>query len=362
MTSSSRTLFVMVAFSIVSPIGAQSPTAKSNPQKIVLPTTNDYIFRGEGEKFYMYVHRNFEGKKSKAWTAGKYGFVRNLKRTEDGVIGTRFHEGIDIKPLKRDRSNKPLDDIKSIAAGTVAYTNTSSARSNYGKYVVIEHLWKCGPIYSLYAHLTSVSVKPGEHVSQGQSVGQMGYTGAGLNRERSHLHLELNLLLSERFTDWHDKYLGGKNYHGAHNGMNLAGLDIAGFYIAQKRDPSMTLPRFVRSQPVYYKVTLPRKPKGKAMGILRRYPWLIQGEAKTSSPSWEISFTASGLPVAVTPSMRAVSAPRITSVRKCRSKHSYHTKGFVNGTGYRASLSDRGKRYLELLTGNFESDGGAEKP
>lgn len=338
-------------------VAAQSPAHKpsaAGQQRIILPTSNDYLFRGEGEKFYMYVHRNFEGVKSKAWTAGKYGFVRNLKRTEDGVIGTRFHEGIDIKPIKRDRSNNPLDEVKAIAAGTVAYANSISSRSNYGKYIVIEHLWKCGPIYSLYAHLSKVSVKPGDHVTQGQAIGQMGYTGAGINRERSHLHLELNLMLCEKFTQWHKKYLSGTNYHGMHNGMNMAGLDIAGYFIAQKRDPSLTLPRFVRTQPVYYKVTIPRA--GAGLEILKRYPWLSQESDQAQSPSWEISFTASGFPVSIVPSQRVASAARITSVVKCRSKHSYHTKGFVNGTGYRASLSDRGKRFIELLTGDFASD------
>lgn len=331
-------------------------TGRGNPQRIVLPTENDYIFRGEASKFYMYVYRSFEGESSKPWTGGKYGFVRNLRRTDDGVIGTRFHEGIDIKPLKRDRNNKPLDPILAIADGTVAYTCTSASRSNYGKYVVLEHAWNCGPIFTLYAHLSDIDVKPGEQIKQGTKLGSMGYTGAGLNRERSHLHLEMNLMISEQFGAWHDKFMGGKNYHGLHNGMNLAGLDIAAFYIAQRRDPSLQLPDFVKRQKVYYKVTLPRQP----LGLLKRYPWLLTSKAK--SPSWEISFTASGLPVSVSPSQRNVTAPRITSVRKCRSKHSYHTKGFVNGTGYRATLSDRGKRFIALITGSFISNEASEAP
>ena len=353
-TLRTRHTLVAAAFTITAlhPLTAQTPVA-GHEQRIILPTENNFIFRGEGSKFYMYVHRNFEGKKSKPWTAGKYGFVRNLRRTKDGVIGTRFHEGIDVKPLERDRNNNPLDPIKAIAAGTVAYTCTSASRSNYGKYVVLEHTWKCGPIFTLYAHLSKIDVKPGEQVTQGQRIGQMGYTGAGLNRERSHLHLEMNLMVSERFTDWHDKYLGGKNHHGLHNGMNLAGLDIAAFYIAQRRDPALTVPTFVRKQRVYYKVTLPRDPGGKKPGILTRYPWLLQSKGK--SPSWEIAFTASGFPVSVSPSQRKVTEPRVSSVRRCASKHSYHTKGFVDGTGYRASLSARGKRYLELITGNFSS-------
>ena len=92
---------------------AQSPST-GKEQKLILPTANNHIFSGDGEKFYMYVYRNFEGKESRPWTAGQYGFFRNMKRTEDGVIGTRFHEGIDIKPVKHLESLK--DDKKALTA------------------------------------------------------------------------------------------------------------------------------------------------------------------------------------------------------------------------------------------------------
>ncbi|WP_435895144.1 M23 family metallopeptidase [Oceaniferula spumae] len=330
---------------------ALANTVGAEPANVVLPTVNDHIFRGESEKFYMYVHRNFEGKASKAWTAGKYGFVRNLKRTEDGVIGTKFHEGIDIKPIKRNRSNSPMDEVKSIASGVVAYTNNTAGRSNYGKYLVIEHSWDSGPLFSLYAHLAEIDVKVGERVTQGQKIALMGYTGSGINRERSHLHLELNILLSTQFETWHNKHFNSKNYHGNHNGINMAGLDIAGFYIAQNRDKSLTIPRFIKSRKVYYKITVPRHGP---LEVATRYPWLLKGDSKTRSPSWEIAFTASGFPVSISPSMRKVSAPRVTSVRKCLSKHEYHTKGFISGTGYRASLSTSGNRFIELITGTMK--------
>lgn len=325
-----------------------SSLVAAEPTHFTLPTDNDYLFRGEGEKFYMYVHRKFEGKASKPWTAGKYGFVRNMKRTEDGVIGTRFHEGIDIKPLKRDRANRPLDGIRAIAGGVVAYVNNTAGRSNYGKYIVIEHNGGSGPLCSLYAHLAETSVKAGQRVAQGQQIGVMGYTGRGINRERSHLHLELNLMLTTRFGEWHDRHFGSKNYHGNHNGLNMAGLDIAALYIAQSRDKSLTVPRFVRSRQVYYKVTVPRDGP---LEIVDRYPWLARGDHKERTPSWEIAFTASGFPVSVAPSKRKVSAPRVSSVRKCLSKHEYHTKGIVSGTGYRATLSKSGRRFIELFTG-----------
>lgn len=322
--------------------------ALAAPASLALPTDNSHLFQGESDKFYMYVYRSFEGKKSRPWSAGKYGFVRNLKRTEDGVIGTRFHEGIDISPLKRDSSNRPLDEIRSIDSGVVAYVNNSSSRSNYGKYLVVEHNWDSGPFCSLYAHLSEITVKAGQRVTKGQKIGIMGYTGAGLNRDRSHLHLELNLLLSTDFDSWHDLHFkGSKNYHGNHNGLNMSGLDIASFYIGQNRNKNLTIPRFIKSQQVYYKVTIPRD---SPLELVARYPWLAKGDHKTRTPSWEIAFTASGFPVSVAPSKRQVTAPRISSVRKCLSKHEYHTKGIISGTGYRATLSKSGIRFVELIT------------
>ena len=94
--------------------------------KLILPTKNDALLKDKPEEFYMYVDRNFNGQISTPWTAGQYGFVRTLRQTEkDGVIATHFHEGIDIKPMKRDRNQNPLDEIRAIAAGEVGYGRPS---------------------------------------------------------------------------------------------------------------------------------------------------------------------------------------------------------------------------------------------
>lgn len=332
---------------------ALAPALTAQPLDLRLPTENRALFSNTPEQFYMYVSRTFEGETSSPWQAGQYGFVRNMRRTADGVIGTRFHEGVDIRPVARDPGGRPLDEVRAIALGTVAYVQPAAGASNYGKYVVVEHNWGDGPFFSLYAHLAGIAVQPGQRVPAGHVLGVMGYTGAGINRERAHLHLELNLLLSLRFDDWHLMKFKTENKHGIHNGMNLAGLDIAALYLALETDPNLSIPSFLRRAPVYYKVTSPRRGP---LELAERYPWLRRGDHNRPSPSWEISFTASGLPLAIASSHREVAKPLVTYVRTAQSRHEYHTLSRIEGTGRRATLTARGLQSLALITGEFDKD------
>jgi murein DD-endopeptidase MepM/ murein hydrolase activator NlpD len=108
-------------------ISAPAPAA---PLGLVLPTDNDAIFSEDPSRFYMYTDRNFEGVLTKPWSGGAYGFTRDQKRTAAGIILTRLHEGVDIRPVKRDAAGEPLDEVRAIADGTVVYVNGSSSRSN----------------------------------------------------------------------------------------------------------------------------------------------------------------------------------------------------------------------------------------
>src|SRR5438876_8845607 len=147
---------------------------------LVLPTDNDVLFSGGGAAFYQYIERNYKGVKSTPWEGGQYGFVRDPTDTAGGVVYTRFHEGIDIRPLHRDANGDPLDEVRAIADGRVVHASLVPGYSNYGKYVVIEHHWDDCNYYSLYGHLSSIAVHPGDMVKRGQPIATMGYTGVGI--------------------------------------------------------------------------------------------------------------------------------------------------------------------------------------
>ncbi|HRQ90463.1 MAG TPA: M23 family metallopeptidase [Bacteroidia bacterium] len=329
---------------------ALAGTLCAQPLGLVLPTDNDAIFSDPSE-FYMYTDRNFEGVQSKPWQGGGYGFVRNQKRTAAGIVMTRLHEGIDIRPIRRDASGSPLDEVRAISGGTVVYVTASPRLSNYGNYVVIHHDWGDGPFFSLYAHLASATVQIGQTVATGQPIGKMGFTGDGINRERAHVHLELNFILSDRFPAWYDRHFTTKNHHGIFNGINLAGLDIAGLLLAHRANPSITIPQFLANTEVHYRVLIPRSG---APDILRRYPWLGQDLDKVRSPkSWEFSFAATGVPLAIRPSDRTVSQPQVTYVKPTPGNHADFTLGRITGTGSTATLTPSGSRYMQLISDSF---------
>jgi murein DD-endopeptidase MepM/ murein hydrolase activator NlpD len=314
-----------------------------------LPTGNQHLFTGEPERFYMYVERTFEGQVSRPWEGGSFGFVRNPIRLGDQIVFTKFHEGIDISPLERDPAGNPLDRVASIADGRVVHISPLAGRSNYGKYVVVEHLWENSAYYSLYAHLAEISCQVGDAVKAGEPLGRMGFTGVGIDRARAHVHLELALLMSQHYEEWHMAGGNSTNYHGNYNGMNLTGFDVARFFVEHKANPELRVSEFIAAIPVYFKVAVPAKGP---LDFVTRYPWIFHGEPE-GARSWEISFSATGVPVAIAPGERQVDAPLITSVLPSTIPHRYLTRNLVTGQGNRASLTQSGKQLVALITGDF---------
>jgi murein DD-endopeptidase MepM/ murein hydrolase activator NlpD len=327
------------------PAMAQSQPA---PLNLALPTDNDAIYRGDGPGFYQYIVRDYQGVQSTPWEGGQYGFVRNPTETPAGVVFTRFHEGIDIRPLERDARGEPLDPVRAIAAGLVVHTNLVPGFSNYGKYVVVEHRWDGSNYYSLYAHLSSIQVQVGQRVERRDQLGVMGHTGEGLNQARAHLHLELNLMLSRRFEPWYDHFSkSDPNRQGLYNGINLLGLDIARLYLALQKRPSLTIPEFLAEEETFYRVLLPGS---KNFDLPRFYPWMIARKTEERPASWEISFNGVGVPVKIEPSEKPAGEPRLSYFNPIGSNASELTRGQIAGRGEGAHLTKKGKQFMRLLT------------
>ncbi len=322
---------------------------EGTPLQLTLPTENHALFTGNFSEFYQVIQRNLHGVISHPWEGGQYGFVRDPAVLGGETIYTRFHEGMDIRPLHRDAAGEPLDEVHPIAAGRVVYASELAGASNYGRYVVVEHRWGGCPYYSLYAHLQTISAKVGEVVRQSDPLGIMGHTGEGITRERAHVHVELNLLLNDHFEQWHGTFFKGEpNRHGIYNGINLAGLDLPRLFLALRRDPGLTIPQFIAREEVFWKALVPNTPY---FQLPERYPWMIAGGAPNEKPvSWEVSFARSGLPLRLAPSPRAISSAEVTYVKPSAIDSRYLTRGNVTGRGADARFTDSGQRYLRLLS------------
>ena len=337
-----RAVFVTMFLGLQSVVSAQTESATLN---LVLPTDNDALFSGGGPDFYQYIERDYHGEKSTPWEGGQYGFVRDPVETSSGIVYTRFHEGIDIRCLHRDERGEPTDEVRAIADGKVVYTSLIASHSNYGKYVVIEHRWGGSPYFSLYGHLSKIDIHMGDAVHRGQQIAVMGYTGAGLNRERAHVHLELNLLINHNFQGWYDSFFhpGDPNHHGVYNGINLVGLNIARLYLALRENPSLTIPQFLSDEETSFKIAFP---KSRGFDLAKTYPWMVSGNGNANS--WTVSFARSGLPLKIEPSDRKVKDPQVVYVKPSSLNASYLTDGIATDPTSHPHLTEHGQQLMQL--------------
>jgi murein DD-endopeptidase MepM/ murein hydrolase activator NlpD len=299
----------------------------------------------------MFVDRYTNGTAQQVWQGGQYGFVRDIRMLRNGsTVFSRFHEGIDIMPVSRDAKNEPLDSVHSMADGIVVHANSSSRASNYGCYVVVEHATNSGPFFSLYAHLRSVDVTPGQRVLCGDLLGSMGYTGTGIDRRRAHVHVELNMLLSSRFSQWHAKgAYTSPNSQGSFNGQNMVGVDVAGWLQRHWVDARIKLSSFIQESETHWKIVVPNQ--GAELEIVQRYPWLRKPGAE--SAAWEISFAASAVPLSVRPVAESVTGVRVAWVKEFAGDHRWVTREMLSGTGSSAKLTKHGAEYVDLVVGQF---------
>jgi len=316
-----------------------------------LPTSNDNLLRNNWPQFYMGLDATVPGLRPERWMGGQYGFVRNVANTPVGPTFTRLHQGIDIRPLFRDRQGVPLDTVRAISDGTVAHVNAAAGGSNYGRFVVVRHDWDDSDVYTLSAHLGGVWVRRGERLAMGQPLGLMGYTGTGIHRARAHVHLEVALMANQHYPRWHRAFFGAASPQGVFFGRNLVGVDPSQLLRTLRDNPEVTFAEFVRSRPVGFRIAIPGE---YPLDILERYRWLaaegVSPDDAGPDGAWVVSFTREGVPIGVDRQAQPVAAPTVAYVAEQVRRDYLATAGYlVRGSGGEYRLTRAGLAYAALL-------------
>jgi hypothetical protein len=227
--------------------------------------------------------------------SGLFGCVRDS--------GHKFHEGIDIKCIERDKKGNPLDAVSAAMDGEVVYINSVAANGDYGRYIVLEHPHADVSVYTLYAHLSAIGpgLKVGQNVVAGEIIGTLGHSGTEkIPLERAHLHFEIGLRLSNDFQFYYDtQKLPGKNEHGNYNGFNLIGSDPQAFFEKVRAGKFKNFADYFKSIPTAFtlRVTTSRVPD-----FAVRYPALLTKSVDLQGVAgWDIAFTWYGMPKELTP-------------------------------------------------------------
>jgi hypothetical protein len=253
---------------------------------VVWPTPNPAFAEGKGIGAFLQPTASGEPE------SGGFGCVRSA--------GAQFHEGIDLKPVQRDRRGEPADDVYAAMDGVVRYLNNRVGESSYGRYLVLEHPDAAPAVYTLYAHLARIApgIAPGVRVRHGQTIATMGRSAGGyaIPRDRAHLHFEIGLWMTRDFQTWYNwKKFGSPNEHGVWNGMNLMGLDPLDFLQRWRARQIATVgDYFAQMEPaVRLRIATTRTPD-----FVQRYPALVvKGTTNMGLVSgWEVTCNWTGLP------------------------------------------------------------------
>ncbi len=309
--------------------------------KLSWPTPNPAFARGMGYSTFLQ-----KTGPEKPFSSGAFGCVRNN--------GYKFHEGLDLYPVKRDKKGKAVDSIYAAMEGIVSHINATASYSAYGKYIVLEHPSITPPLYSLYAHLDSITpgLTKGVRVKIAQVIGKMGNSSSGyrIPMERSHLHFEIGLRLTDQFQKWYDKKLfKSKNRHGNYSGFNLVGIDPIQFYSSYKQKSISSPLDFLNSLPVS---VIARVKSSKRPDFVSRYPSLCKA-VKHVSNLWDVTFGPYGIPLKIESveenissrekSIKIIQFNKETQQKPCRR--------LVTQKGTQFYPSEQLQTYLELLFG-----------
>lgn len=138
---------------------------------------------------------------SAVWTGWlERPFSRNYTRTIDfsypfASIGDGTldpHHGVEF-PNKFGVPVLAAQNGEVVYAGTDENTKLGSFWNFYGNVVILKHsklVNDLRDVYTIYAHLSEISVKVGQHLSLGDQLGKVGSSGAAIGQ---HLHFEVRL-------------------------------------------------------------------------------------------------------------------------------------------------------------------------
>jgi murein DD-endopeptidase MepM/ murein hydrolase activator NlpD len=309
--------------------GAGAFAHPANAQRLDIGWPTPSTAYTEGKPWESFIQSTASG----VAESGLYGCVRSS--------GGQFHEGIDIKPVNRNRQGEATDPVLAVMPGIIRYISRQPGNSSYGRYIVIEHSEQSPAVYTLYAHLASITsgLALGTRVERDQIIGVMGRSASGyaIPKDRAHLHFEIGLWLTRDFQGWYNwKKFGSRNEHGLFNGMNLAGINPLDFYDKLRS-------RRIENFKQYYAQLSPaarvRVATGRIPDFIERYPALLTKPLPTDAlvGGWEVTFNEMGVPFAWAPltamemigyrpgEVRVVDANE-TLLRSCRCKSLVFTK------------------------------------
>ncbi len=255
--------------------------------EIVWPTPNPAW--AEGRPIEAYIQPTVSGEA----ISGCFGGVRS--------DGFQFHEGLDLKPVARDRRGEPADEVFAAMDGVVVHVNSRPGESNYGRYLVIEHTQMVPAVYTLYAHLARVlpGIAAGARVARGQAIAVMGHSAGGyaIPKDRAHLHFEIGLMMTRDFQRWYErKRFGSPNEQGIWNGMNLMGFDPLAFLDDWRSHRVDNFQEFLSRMKPEVRLRIATR---KVPDFIERYPSLLTAPRETGPVAgWEICCDWTGLPFA----------------------------------------------------------------
>jgi hypothetical protein len=266
-----------------------APSASAQRIEFSWPTPNRAW--EQGRDYTAWVQPTVSGVEE----SGLFGCVRSN--------GTQFHEGLDIRPIARDRAGEATDKITAAMDGVVRHVSTTAGNSSYGRYIVIEHPDQAPAVYTLYAHLARIEpgVRAGQPVRRGDIIGTMGRSAGGyaIPKDRAHLHFEIGFVATQNFSSWFAwRKFGSPNEHGIYNGMNLMGIDPLDFLREWRRKRVDNVQEYLdrlRSV-VRVRVATTRTPD-----FITRYPSLLRKPVSGLVAGWEVECNGTGLPFVWTP-------------------------------------------------------------